>query len=742
MTEDGTPLAGPLNVRRTPSSQTGGDCLGPLEPLSRPPSFAPGGGSRRRGLAWWAALAALWGVGTAADRVWLSLDRRLPSWDQADYLNSALDHGRALGLIAPGTGGDWRALLDLSPKIPPLASLVNGTVMAIAGDQPDQASWALAVWHALLLVVVATWGRHLLGRGFGLLCATLLLLVPALAHLRVDYTLDMPVAASAALALWLLGRWQAPDPEGGRWGQLLPAVLAVAAALLVKQSTLLLLAGPVVWAALGGLGRRGRRFQVLLGGLLVLGLLLPWLQHNWITTLGGTNRAVLESAAAEGDPPVLSWASLSWYARGLPAQLGLVLPLPLLALAAARASEALRHWRSRPGTGETGFPLSHGWAWLLGCALSGWLLTTLSPNKDPRYITPVLPLLVILLARAWWEIGWWVRGRWGRSWAWGVLLAGLAGATGQTVAVAAAQIHRVDPAPVGALTGRLRERVGDRPTTLLVVPGNPELNEQTVTTFGRLSGGRIEGRRLGRARREHPLVLARSQWVLLATGDQGTNRPLSKELSHRVRADGRFARVAAWPWSEGREVELWQRRSTAPVVPFDADFIRLARGLERGPAGLAPLFARIGPEHQLDAHFLYQNRVRHWALERLRRQPKDADALWSLALVATLRNRPVEAEQWFASLQHQHPENPWPLAYRAVVLLASWNPFGAQAALRDASPALRREPVVRALDDLSGVLSGRLMRVSDLRGSLPAAVADVKSRLEAERTAAHTKPPG
>lgn len=658
------------------------------------------------------------------------MDRRLPSWDQADYLNSALDHGRALGLIPPGTGGDWLALLDLSPKIPPLASLVNGSVMAIAGDQPDQASWALAVWQALLLVVVAAWGRQLLGRGFGLLCAALLLVVPALVHLRVDYTLDLPLAASAALALWLLGRWQAPSPAGGRWGRLLPAALAIAAALLVKQSALLLLAGPVLWSVAGGLRRRQRRLQVLLGALVVLGLLLPWLQHNWITTLGGTNRAVLESAAAEGDPPPLSWASLSWYGRRLPAQLGLVLPLPLLPLALAWASRRLRRWRGRPGPVGAGTGLSPGWAWLLGCACSGWLCITLSPNKDPRYITPVLPLLVILLARAWWELGLWCQQRWGRTGAWALLLAGVASATGQAVAVAVPQIHRGAPAPVAPLTGRLRQLVGETPITLLVVPGNPELNEQTVTTFGRLNGGRIEGRRLGRARREHGLVLARSEWILLATGDQGTDRPFSKELSHRVRADGRFERLAAWPWSAGREVELWHRRPIARAVPFDADFIRLARGMERGPAGLVPLFARIGPEHQLDAHFLYQQRVRHWALDQLRRQPDDADALWSLALMATLRNRPVEAEQWYASLQRQHPANPWPLAYRAVVLLAAWNPGQARAALREAPAQMRQEPVLRALEDLSGVLSGHLLRVADLRSSVPKAIQDVKGRLQ------------
>ena len=194
-----------------------------------------------------------------------------------------------------------------------------------------------------------------------------------------------------------------------------------------------------------------------------------------------------------------------------------------------------------------------------------------------------------------------------------------------------------------------------------------------------------------------------------------------------------FRSVAAWPWSNGREVELWERRSTAPAVPFDADFLRLARGMERGPAGLLPLFARIGPEHQLDAQFLYQDRVRRWALTRLRDHPGDADAQWPLALIATLRNRPAEAERWYAALQAQDPANPWPLAYRAVVLLADWKPGKAFAALADSPAPVRREPVLQALEDLSGVLSGRVLRLGHLRASLPMAIDEVKRRLEKAR---------
>lgn len=106
-------------------------------------------------------LTLIWLLSTIIDRLWWVHNGGLPAWDQADYLNSALDHGRALGLLPGGSWQGWSGLLDLSPKIPPLASLVNGTVMAITGDWPYQAAWSLSLWNGLLLLVVAAWALEL-----------------------------------------------------------------------------------------------------------------------------------------------------------------------------------------------------------------------------------------------------------------------------------------------------------------------------------------------------------------------------------------------------------------------------------------------------------------------------------------------------------------------------------------------------------------------------------------------------
>ena len=341
----------------------------------------------------WLPLLLIWSLATIADRAWLAADQAIPAWDQADYLNSAVDHGRALGFLPGGEWSGWRELLLLSPKIPPLASLVHGAVMAVAGEQPDQASWALALWHGLLLLVLDCWARQLHSARLALVALLLAAIAPALIVLRINFTLDLALTASTTTALWQLWCWQRPAPDGGRWGQAFLVTGSLAAALLVKQSALLVLFLPSLWAVITGLRQGHRRRQILMGLAVVMALVLPWLHQNWITTIGGTRRAVIDSAIAEGDPPVFSLASLAWYPPLWWQQLGGLPCLGAMAGLVLSLHDQPRSWQ-RPC-------IPKGWGWVLGCSVGSWLLVTLSPNKDDRYIAPVLPLLILWLSLGW-----------------------------------------------------------------------------------------------------------------------------------------------------------------------------------------------------------------------------------------------------------------------------------------------------------------------------------------------------
>ena len=677
----------------------------------------------------WLGVAVIWLLATACDRLWWSLQSGVPAWDQADYLNSALDHGRALGLLPGGRWQGWQSLLDLSPKIPPLASLVNGTVMAVAGDAPAEAAWSLSLWHGLLLVAVAGWGRHLLGQGFALLACLLTAITPALLELRSDYVLEMPLAAVCTLALWRLGCWCDPE-EGGRWVQAWLATLAALAAVLVKQSALLVLISAGLWAAWIVGHRRDRWLRQAAAVLPALAVVLlgPWLRHNWITTIGGTNRAVFESAAKEGDPSLLSLESWLWYPRLLPEQLGGVL------LAVGVAGLLMLLWRRGRWPQGSVHRLSWSWRWLLVNLLLAWLVTNLSPNKSDRYITPLLPMLVLLLARGWWQWGEMLRNR-QRCVAPIALLAGWLACLPAGFGL---QRARLADRPTGPLDALVQAAGGgdpdQRPRTLIVVPSTPDLNQHNVSFYGRRNGGQLVGRQLGGSRSDRDPVLQRAEWVVLAEGDQGSVRKAARRLDRAVRRSGVFKSVAHFPRPKGGSYSLWRRVDPFAHDQFAADFPALAEGLAAGPAGLDPVFAAVGREHMLDGHFRYRALVQAEAEQRLRLNPDDAGARWSLALLAVLANRPTQAAEQFAALQALLPNNPWPAAYRSVVTLAGWNPWLASH-VADAANARTPDPLLAALADLSGVLGGAVWRLPSALQTVPEAVQRVETVLASEATA-------
>jgi 4-amino-4-deoxy-L-arabinose transferase-like glycosyltransferase len=671
--------------------------------------------SRRLGL----GVAMIWLLATAVDRLWWMQQTGVPAWDQADYLNSALDHGRALGLLPGGGWNGWSALLDLSPKIPPLASLVNGTVMAVSGDAPADAAWSLSLWHGLLLLAVAGWGYRLRGEGLALLACLLTALTPALLDLRTDYVLEMPLAAMVTLALWRLAVWCDPS-TGGRWGQVCWATVAALAAVLVKQSALLALAPAGLWAAWIALRRRGVwRRQALVLPLLGSAMVLPWLRHNWITSLGGTNRAVFESAAREGDPGLLSLEGWLWYPRLLPEQLGLV-------LFGVGVSGLVLWWVQRSRTsGDDGWC----WRWLVINLLAAWLLTSLSPNKGDRYIAPLLPALLLLLSRGWWQWGIWLQ-QWRLRWTSPLLGIGLLACVPAGWSL---QWERLQDRPRGPLQALVQAAGGADPAaelrTVIVVPSTPDLNQHNVSFYGRRGGGRLVGRQLGGSRRDRAPVLAGAEWVVLAEGDQGSVRKAARKLDRAVRSSGVFEQVQRFPRPKGGSYSLWRRRSDRPAsLGFAAAFPALAAGLAAGPSGLDPVFSAVAVEHMLDGHFLYRQQVAGQAQQQLAINPEDAQARWSLALLAVLANRPGEAADQFAALQRLDPQSPWPAAYRSVVLLAGWMPWAAST-VADQAASQQNNGVLVALADLSAVLGGAIWRLPSAISSVPTAVKLVEGAL-------------
>ncbi len=680
-------------------------------------------------LRFWTFIALIWLVATGIDRLWWNAYQGLPSWDQADYLNSALDHGRALGLMHGAKWQGWESLLDLSPKIPPLASLVNGTIMAIAGDTPKQAAWSLSIWHGLLLFSVASWGLQLRGQSLALIGAICVAIAPGLLALRSDYVLEMPLTAVVTLSLWRLGCWLHPR-QGGKWIQAIIAATCCTISLLTKQSSLLVLIPALILVGFQTLRNHDATKKQLFSGLgiAILGI-TPWLHHNWITTIGGTNRAVFESAKIEGDPSSLTIENWIWYARLVPKQIGLVI---LIIGVSGIILWAIRHiFRLNSSTRiSISNDDTFAWKWLIFTLLLGWLFTSLSPNKGDRYITPLLPSLLLILSRGWLEFGLWAKRHWPKASLLYLPVALVAGLCSSIPSTWSTQLSLLQRDKMGPLAKIVESAGGSNPTnpptTLIVVPSTPDLNQHNVSYFGRMQGGNLVGRQLGSSLKDIEPLLTYAEWVVLAEGEQGSVRQSAATLDQAIRNSGIFAEIKRFPRHNGDSYSLWRRKPNKQTQEdFANKFPTLANGLGDGLHGLKIVFDEIAIHHMLDGHFQYQQVVKQKASQELISNPNNVEARWSLALLALLTNRPDHASQQFHALQELLPNNPWPAIYHTLVSLADWNPWKA-ASIASKAQSKFQHPILNGMRDLSGMLGGAVWRLPSSTQSIPTALKEIE----------------
>ena len=154
-------------------------------------------------------LAIVWLVGALCDRLWFALDRSVPAWDQAEYLNGAMNYWQALQQPHWLESEWWTSFWQVSTKVPPLTFIVAAFIQQIFGTGIEQATLINLVFSAILLTSVYGLGVELFSAEVGLWAAGLCQLIPALYRLRLDFLLDYPLAAVVTLSFWCLTVWRA-----------------------------------------------------------------------------------------------------------------------------------------------------------------------------------------------------------------------------------------------------------------------------------------------------------------------------------------------------------------------------------------------------------------------------------------------------------------------------------------------------------------------------------------------------
>jgi len=298
--------------------------------------------------------------------VWLGLDQRPPSWDSAVHLNLSLQYYDLLKHFGANTPGQ---VISVTGYYPPLYHLTTLPFFAALG-----ASLHSGLLLNLLYLLILVWATYGIGKILynpmtGLLSALVVAMYPFLVFISRTYVIDLPLTSMVTLGFYCYLR-------SDKFTRLAPSLLfgvIFGLGMLLKWSYLFFLIGPLVhgfW--------RGNKRNFCLSALVALVVASPWYGYNLLRLARYTikNGAI---AASEGDPAILTWQSLWYYAHNLllqvqPVYLVLfIIGLVIFLLNYKKQDKILLAWIVIP-----------------------YLILTLVRNKDDRYTLPFLAAVSII----------------------------------------------------------------------------------------------------------------------------------------------------------------------------------------------------------------------------------------------------------------------------------------------------------------------------------------------------------
>ena len=518
-------------------------------------------------------LGLIWLSGIICDRVWFALDHSVPAWDQADYLNGALNYWSALQNPQWFNGDWWRSFWLISTKIPPLHYLLTAPVINIWGTSADAASLVMIFYNALLLISVYGLGLALFNINVGLWAAGLCQVLPGLYYYRLEFLLDYPLTAIVTFSFYLLTLWKVRKEKS--WPLAIAFGLSFGLSLLLKQTALFFLFIPIIWVFFACLKDRQwlRVTQLITAFFASLVIFFPWYRTNWLLILTSGKRATVDSAIAEGDPALNSLDAWTYYLKILPYLLSwhiLIIPLVIFLL----------YLISRFFSPSPHLPISlspqffTNAKWLVIYLLGGYLLSSLNINKDARYILPLLPVLALIIAIA--LLSW--KGRWQKIIRWGTISLSII-----------LMLLNMFPLGLNFLTNNLSPRVKHYPytgtkypnaevvqeiirtspylrSTLGVLPSTPAINQHNFSFYGGQNNFQVVGRQVGVRLEEVGQDAHSLDWFLTKTGDQGSIPEAQQAITKLVETGGDFQLQKDWLLPDNSILKLYHRRQLLVIV--------------------------------------------------------------------------------------------------------------------------------------------------------------------------------
>jgi len=316
--------------------------------------------------------------------IWLRQDNSLPHWDMGRHLYNSVQYGRLWTDFVAGRDSFWH-LLTAYFYYPPLFYQAGVIFYVIFGVTQKVAVASNLVWIFILIYSLYHLTRQIWGKRLAILAVAILFSMPMIIGASREYQLDLPLTAWVSLTYLLFFQYQKkPEFRKAIW-----LGIIIGLGMLLKWTFLVFALPIALWTLINVIiAKRAKPKKIFLSALAVIvtGLLFAgsWYVVNRTSIHADFIANGIEAAKREGDPVGFSYLAIIYYLKVLGIYY-LLLPLGL-----ASVLGLIFSFFSKERLLKNLFPVL--------MVILPYLIFTLVPNKDPRYIMPVAPFLAIIAA--------------------------------------------------------------------------------------------------------------------------------------------------------------------------------------------------------------------------------------------------------------------------------------------------------------------------------------------------------
>jgi 4-amino-4-deoxy-L-arabinose transferase-like glycosyltransferase len=542
--------------------------------------------------------------------IWLTIDRSVPTWDDAAHFTNALNYQKVINHVQLLSPTWWQELWAQSPSYTaPFIYSLTVPFLNIFGRAISSGILVNSLFIITIVLTTYALSKTAFNTQVSLWASGLCLMFPALLNVQTMYMLDYGIMSMSCLTFLTLTRWKDAETKLKSWQWSSIFGFAFGCLMLSKPTGFLFLLFPSIFLLCSFIRHRSwlRIFQFGVALIIAWSIFGSWFSQNWLTVITSAIGANA-MGKAEGDPGGNTLAGWLYYIKMLPELISLPILVTTFGLVIIWvfknrfSNHLIRNQRS---------------FWLLLYCFGGYFFCSLATNKDSRFILPIFPVFSIFLAYGLnlFQTIWASRLRWGTVGVTGlILLINLFSIPGtdSLLGVPYVRYGLVHRAYVGANFPHkeiISEITRDRPylkSTIGVLSSSPELNAENLDSYGHLADFQVYARYLVESSTEKQKFIERGlkafNWYAIQVGNP--SHIINKVPLSIVEQNPQLQLHKTWIMPDTSTVRLYRRKDLPISVEPTSENILSLRGFVKEKVQLEKI--TISPSSGLAINTRYQ----------------------------------------------------------------------------------------------------------------------------------------